>query len=99
MAHEERKPMITRENIAESLHRHRLMKGWSQSELGRQAGIGARNIGYWEKGRGEPDITAFIKIAQALEISLEELAGLRNKGGTPHEKHQEQAGSADAVGK
>lgn len=96
MAHDKRKPMITRDTIAESLHRHRLEKGWSQSELGRQAGIGARNIGYWEKGRSEPDITAFIKIAQALDISLEELAGLRNEGGTPHEK--DQASPADAVG-
>ena len=94
MEHE--KEMITRKAIAESLRRRRTMKGWSLAELGRQAGIGARNIGYWEIGRGEPDITAFIKIAQALDISLEELAGLRNIGGTPHEK--DQASPADAVG-
>lgn len=90
--------IVLSEEIAKRIKACRLEAGLSQRELGRRAGVGERNIGHWESCRGEPRITAFIGIAKALDISLEELAGLRNKGGTPHEKHQEQASPADAVG-
>lgn len=69
-----------KERVATSIRQHRESLGWSKRELGRRAGIGDRNIGYWEKGRGEPDITAFIKLAQAIGISLDELAGIKRQG-------------------
>jgi transcriptional regulator with XRE-family HTH domain len=68
--------VVTRADIAKSIKSHREAKGWSRNELGRRAGIGCRNIAYWERERGEPDITAFVKLASALDISLDELAGL-----------------------
>ena len=62
--------VITRDQIAASLKLARESRGKSQRQLGREAGVLGRLICYWEKGRGEPSITAAIKIAGALGMSL-----------------------------
>lgn len=59
--------------VSESIRRNREMKGWSQRELGRRAGLGERNVGHWEQGRGEPSISAAIKLAKAMDITLDQL--------------------------
>ena len=63
----------TREEIAAALKLARVSEGKNQRQLGREAGILGRLICYWEKGRGEPSITAAIKIAGALGMSLDNL--------------------------
>ena len=49
--------------------------GWTQSKLGLRAGVLPRSISYWEQGRGEPSITAAIKLASAMAITLDQLFG------------------------
>ena len=63
----------TRDQIAAALKLARESRGKSQRQLGREAGIHGMLICYWEKGRGEPGITAAIKIADVLDMSLDRL--------------------------
>lgn len=53
----------------------RIQAGLSQTQLGKASGINIRNISFWESGKGDPPISACIKLADAFGISLDELAG------------------------
>ena len=58
----------------------------SQLALAKKTGIPQRNISYWESGRGDPSISACIKLATGLGITLEEL--VRNINLTEDEKDE-----------
>lgn len=48
-------------------------KGLTQKELGAKIGVGERTIFKWEKNISLPDISTIPKIAEALEVSIEEI--------------------------
>ncbi len=62
--------------------------GLSQSELAARCGLSVDNVQNWEQGRTEPRLSAFIKLAQGLGVSLDVLAGLgpKRRGGRPRTK-------------
>lgn len=45
----------------------------TQSDIGFQVGKKGNTIGYWEAGKGEPDMTDLIKLSQYFDISIENL--------------------------
>ena len=47
----------------------------SQSDLGRKIGINGDTYGKYERGEVRPSIEVAVKIAQALEVSLDYLTG------------------------
>jgi transcriptional regulator with XRE-family HTH domain len=49
--------------------------GLSQSQLARASGVPLRSYQQWEQGRRTPLFDAAVKIADALDVSLDELAG------------------------
>jgi len=51
----------------------RRKKGWSQSELGRRAGVHPASISQIESGRLNPYPIQLEKIADALEVDAEKL--------------------------
>ena len=53
----------------------RKSKGISQAELGRKTGICRQNICEYEKGRSGGTIESALRIAKALNVSLDELCG------------------------
>ena len=53
----------------------RTSKGISQAELGRKTGICRQNICEYEKGRSGGTIESALRIAKALNVSLDELCG------------------------
>ena len=53
----------------------RTSKGISQAELGRRTGICRQNICEYEKGRSSGTVDTALKIAKALNVSLDELCG------------------------
>lgn len=64
-----------RQKIGGRLREAREKHGLSQYRLGKKAGVLSRSINYWEKGRGEPSITAALKLAAAMELTVDELFG------------------------
>jgi transcriptional regulator with XRE-family HTH domain len=66
--------------IGEAMKKARLDKGFSIMQLSIKAGIGKHNIYHWENGVTFPSIINLIPIADALNISLDELVGRTVKG-------------------
>ena len=64
--------MIT---IGESIKKARFQKQFTRSKLARESGISVQNIFQWENGKTYPNIINLIPIADALNISLDELVG------------------------
>jgi XRE family transcriptional regulator, regulator of sulfur utilization len=62
-------------NMGERLQRLRQAKGLSQSQLARAAGVPAGTLKNWEQGRRTMLIDAAMKVADALECTLDELVG------------------------
>lgn len=49
--------------------------GWSRTELARRAGVNARTIEAYETGNAEATVPRFTRLADALGVTLDELAG------------------------
>ena len=48
-------------------------KGLSQSDLGSYIGVTNKAVSRWENGRGYPDTSILLKLAEVLEITVDEL--------------------------
>lgn len=64
--------------IGEAIRTARERKGYSRNKLALKAGIHQQSISNWERGLSFPNIIMLIPVADALNISLDELVG-RNK--------------------
>jgi transcriptional regulator with XRE-family HTH domain len=64
------------ETMGERLKRIREAKGFSQTELAAAAGIPVGSLRGWERDRREPLLGSAAKLAVALGVSLDELAGV-----------------------
>lgn len=53
----------------------REQKGWAQKDLAEKSGISRVMIGKYKRGKAVPSIEAAKKIAKALDVSLDYLAG------------------------
>lgn len=47
--------------------------GWSQNDLGQKVGIHGRHVGKYENGRAMPNADTIIRIAKALNVSIDYL--------------------------
>ena len=65
-------------------------KGLTQKQLAAYLGISQGNLCDWEKGRSQPDIDMLIKIADYLEVSVDNLIGRSSL------KHSGKSGNDDA---
>lgn len=65
-------------SIGEHIKAARKNKGWTQKQLENKTGINEANIRKYESGRQNPKIETLIKIANALEINVNELLDLKN---------------------
>lgn len=63
-----------REAMGIVLQELRQAKGLSQSQLAKAAGLPTSTLKNWEQGRREPLLSAAYQLAQALGISLDEMA-------------------------
>jgi transcriptional regulator with XRE-family HTH domain len=63
------------ENFAQKLRIMRKQRGWTLEELGSRIGVSKVSAQGYESGRQVPDLSHFIKIADVLNVSLDELAG------------------------
>lgn len=60
--------------------------GLSQSQLARAADVPISSLRNWEYGRRTPLLDAATRIAQALSVSLDELAGVSQAEAPPAKK-------------
>lgn len=66
--------------LAENIKRLRIKKGLAQEKLARLADISTATLVKIESGVAKgPTITTIAKIASALEVSIDELVGRKNK--------------------
>jgi transcriptional regulator with XRE-family HTH domain len=66
-------------NIGEKIATLRKQKNLSQTDLGKAAGVSREIIGRYERGEVMPSIEVAAKIADALDVSLDYLAGNSKK--------------------
>lgn len=64
--------------IGQSIRKVREEKEYSREQLARKAGIHSQLIVRWELGISHPNIRPLIAVADALDVSLDELVG-RNR--------------------
>lgn len=53
----------------------REMRGLTQGELGTRAGIAAASISHFETGQRVPSLDSLVKLADALQVSVDALLG------------------------
>lgn len=69
------------ETMGERLKRLRTAKGFSQPQLAEAAGVSVSAVRNWEQDRRLPLLAIAIRVADALEVSLDELAGREESEG------------------
>ena len=62
-------------DISEVIKRQRAALGLSQTELAKEAGISLRQLARYEAGEQQPVLSAAVALADALHISIAQLAG------------------------
>lgn len=61
--------------LRQSLARFRELRGLSQAKLGKKAGFAAASISHFETGQRIPSLESIVKLADALEVSVDALIG------------------------
>ena len=65
-------PAVT---IGNNVNKYRLELGYSMNELARRSGLYVNNIFNYENGRTTPRLETIFKLADALDVSIEQLTG------------------------
>lgn len=65
--------MNKRMSVGDRIRYYRLLRGMSQEALALEANMNAAFVGHLERGLKSPTVTTLEKIANALNITLEEL--------------------------
>lgn len=71
-------PSLDKENFGSRLSRIRRSKGFTQKDLGEKIGVSQRVVAYYEKETEHPPAHHLPLIAKSLEVSMEELMGLKS---------------------
>src|SRR5438309_9892729 len=61
--------------VATNLQALREMRSLTQAELGKRAGIAAASISHFETGQRSPSLESLVKLAEALDVSVDALLG------------------------
>src|SRR5437899_4219009 len=61
--------------LAERLQKLRETRRLTQAELGRKAGMAAASISHFETGQRTPSLDSLVKLADALQVSVDTLLG------------------------
>jgi len=63
------------QTFSANLQSLRELRGLTQAELGRRAGIAAASISHFETGQRAPSLESLVKLADALDVSVDVLLG------------------------
>ena len=67
--------------FAKNLKKYRKMKNISQEKLGKSLNYGSTAIANYESGRNEPSLDSLIKVAEVLDVTIDDLLGMKRKTG------------------
>ncbi len=62
-------------NFHENFFKYRKAKGFTQEEMAEKMEVSRQSVSKWENGEAVPDLSKVIKIAELLEVSVDELCG------------------------
>jgi len=71
------------ESFGQRISRLRKGKGLTQEELGDKVGISSQAVSKWETDMSVPDVTILVKLANILDVSVDELLGNERAKETP----------------
>ena len=66
-------------DFAKNLRKYRKQKGITQVKLGKMLDYGYTAIANYESGRNEPSLDTLMRLAEALDVSVDELLGVELK--------------------
>lgn len=69
------RPPQVAESVRLNLQRFRELRELTQSQLGARAGIAPASVSHFETGQRVPSLESLVKLADALEVSLDALIG------------------------
>ncbi len=69
--------------LAPNLKSIREVRGLTQAELGARAGLAAAAVSHFETGNRTPSVDSLVKLAEALEVSVDVLLGRAHMGAAP----------------
>lgn len=62
--------------IGQNIWYYRKLRGYSQEKLAEMADINDKLIGFYETGKRIPPVINLVAIAEALEVTMDELCGV-----------------------
>ncbi len=69
--------------LAETIAETRKRKGMTQAELAEKLGVTDKAVSKWERGLSCPDIGSLPRLAEVLDLSVEELMQIKKPDGKP----------------
>lgn len=65
--------------IGDNIQTRRAVIGITQERLAEEVGVSRQTVAKWESGETSPDFDHAIRVASALDVSLDDLAGFDSK--------------------
>ena len=65
--------------VAKNIRKYRKQKNYTQVELAKKLNYGYTAIANYESGRNEPSFDSLIKLAEVLDVTADELLGVKLK--------------------
>lgn len=62
--------------IGQNIRYYRKLRGYSQEKLAEMADINDKLVGFYETGKRIPPVINLVAIAEALEVTVDELCGV-----------------------
>jgi transcriptional regulator with XRE-family HTH domain len=90
---------MTTETMGQRLQRLRQAAGMSQPALAQAAKVPLGTLRNWEQGRRIPALDAAARLAQAMGVSLDELAGIVGQAARSKANGEQTKGKAGKAGK
>lgn len=86
-------------NFGEKLIKKRRERGMTQDELALELGVSRQSVSKWENGECLPEADKLIRLADILDVSLDELTGREARAAVPTDPAQNEPASAESAEK
>lgn len=83
--------------MLEQMREIRKAKGLTMKQLGQIVGVAEVTISTYERGRSKPPLDVLVAIADALDVSLDQLVRGKEKEPSPENRERLEGSTADAL--
>ncbi|MBO5271043.1 MAG: helix-turn-helix transcriptional regulator [Clostridia bacterium] len=60
-------------SLGENIYRHRISKGWSQTDLAEALDVSRQSVSKWENDSAVPDLDRLVRMRSLFDVTLDEL--------------------------